>query len=252
MSAPDPAAVWPKGRLVAHPQPGKVWVEVPRRNDIGSDWIEADTSDLLAAARTERAPEADGLREAVERLAATYERDAKGEPYGGELWSSTASTLRGLLAAHPGPEPQQAEADRAGSTIECYCYPGDKCDSPTHATPPADDASEGLCEDEREALVRDIVRRYYDRGVQTNETGLTATAQAAIDVLLARVAAARAEERRAVAEEIAQAIEVERSRRWQKHLADHPLSNASSCPYDYGEHDAMCAAAHIAREAGTR
>lgn len=60
MSTPDPAAVWPKGRLVAHPQPGKVWVEVPHRNDISSDWIEADAADLLAAARTERAPEADG------------------------------------------------------------------------------------------------------------------------------------------------------------------------------------------------
>jgi hypothetical protein len=39
----------PRARLVAHPTPDKVWVQVPHRNDIGSDWIEADPSDWLAA-----------------------------------------------------------------------------------------------------------------------------------------------------------------------------------------------------------
>ena len=29
-------------RLVAHPEPGKVWVEIPHRNDISSDWIAVD------------------------------------------------------------------------------------------------------------------------------------------------------------------------------------------------------------------
>lgn len=29
-------------RLVAHPTPGKVWVQIPHRNDIGSDWIAVD------------------------------------------------------------------------------------------------------------------------------------------------------------------------------------------------------------------
>jgi hypothetical protein len=29
-------------RLVAHPEPGKVWVQIPHRDDIGSDWIAVD------------------------------------------------------------------------------------------------------------------------------------------------------------------------------------------------------------------
>lgn len=44
-------------------------------------------------------PDANGLREAVEALAEQYERDAKAESYGGELWSTTANALRALLAA---------------------------------------------------------------------------------------------------------------------------------------------------------
>lgn len=66
-------------------------------------------------------------------------------------------------------------------------------------------------------------------------------------LLAATADSARADERGRVAEAIAQAIESERSRRWQKHLRDHPYSNGSSCPYDYGEHDGMCAATSIAR-----
>lgn len=50
-------------------------------------------------------------------------------------------------------------------------------------------------------------------------------------------------------ERIAQAIDAARNEHWQQHLQDHPLSNATSCPYDYGMHDAYARAARIAREA---
>jgi hypothetical protein len=45
-------------RLVSHPTPGKVWVQFPHRNDIGNDWIEADATDVLDAARREGGAEA--------------------------------------------------------------------------------------------------------------------------------------------------------------------------------------------------
>lgn len=43
--------------------------------------------------------------------------------------------------------------------------------------------------EEREALARRIITRYYERGIQTNETALTATAHAAVDVFAAERAA---------------------------------------------------------------
>lgn len=48
-------------------------------------------------------------------------------------------------------------------------------------------------------------------------------------------------------ETITKAIMEERNRRWQEHLRIHPHSNAGSCPYDYGEHDALFKAAELAR-----
>lgn len=58
------------------------------------------------------------------------------------------------------------------------------------------------------------------------------------------IEAALAEQR----EQIARAIEAARNRAWQKHLREHPLADAKSCPRDYGMHDAYARAARIARE----
>lgn len=56
--------------------------------------------------------------------------------------------------------------------------------------------------------------------------------------------AALAEQR----EQIARAIEAERNREWQEHLRLHPFADGTSCPRDYGMHDAYARAARIARE----
>lgn len=90
-----------KGRLVAHPEPGKVWVQVPHRNDIGSDWFEADelpapaTPDagdaseplseaeramlLVSAGKFEGDPSIPGLLIAAERIASAAATQARAE-----------------------------------------------------------------------------------------------------------------------------------------------------------------------------
>lgn len=50
---------------------------------------------------------------------------------------------------------------------------------------------EALTEDERAGLRRDILNRYYLRGINTNETGLSATVEAACDVFADRLDAVR-------------------------------------------------------------
>jgi len=66
VSAPEAtASVWPKGRLVEHPQPGKVWVQVSHLNDIGSDWIEADALPATPHADDASEPLTEAEREAV-------------------------------------------------------------------------------------------------------------------------------------------------------------------------------------------
>ena len=53
--------------------------------------------------------------------------------------------------------------------------------------------TEPLSAAERKAMVKQIVARYYERGIGTNETGLWAIAHAAVDVFAAREVAHRAE-----------------------------------------------------------
>jgi hypothetical protein len=48
-------------------------------------------------------------------------------------------------------------------------------------------------------------------------------------------------------EKIAKAIELVRNEHWQEHLRKHPYADSSSCPRDYGMHDAFHRAATIAR-----
>lgn len=52
------------------------------------------------------------------------------------------------------------------------------------------------------------------------------------------------------AETLAVNIEAARNEHWQRHLRDHPLSNAKSCPGDYAAHDAYAHAARIVRASG--
>jgi len=62
----------------------------------------------------------------------------------------------------------------------------------------AEDPQAGeLSEEEREALAEDIRRRYYRRGIQTNETAFRATIESSLDVfaLLLVAACTEAEQR---------------------------------------------------------
>lgn len=80
---------WPRGRLVAHPEPGKVWVQVQHRDDIASDWIEADElpvdeDRLREVERRVRALATAGdpvTHETVRQVVLTIIRDVAGAPY---------------------------------------------------------------------------------------------------------------------------------------------------------------------------
>jgi hypothetical protein len=48
-------------------------------------------------------------------------------------------------------------------------------------------------------------------------------------------------------ENIALNIEKARNTHWQQHLKDHPHATGTSCPKDYGKHDAYAHAVKIAR-----
>ena len=43
-------------------------------------------------------------------------------------------------------------------------------------------------------------------------------------------------------------IDAARHEHWQQHLRDHPHSDGTSCPRDYGVHDALASASNIVRE----
>jgi len=62
-----------RARLVDHPAQGKAWVQIPHRNDIGSDWIAVDVSNWLADRLASVQAERDRLAVEVERLQATAE-----------------------------------------------------------------------------------------------------------------------------------------------------------------------------------
>lgn len=83
-------------------------------------------------------------------------------------------------------------------------------------------------------------------------SGLSVEAATAISVdvtvaVAARLAAERERGAAEAGERIAREIEKVRSTHWQKHLRDHPLADARSCPVDYAKHDAYARAARIAR-----
>lgn len=47
--------------------------------------------------------------------------------------------------------------------------------------------------------------------------------------------------------EAADAIEAKRNEHWQQHLREHPYADGTSCPRDYGQHDAFALSARIVR-----
>jgi hypothetical protein len=69
----------------------------------------------------------------------------------------------------------------------------------------------------------------------------TPAASPALDAL-------RARERAGALREAAAEIEAKRGEHWQQHLRDHPYADATSCPGDYGKHDAYADAARIVRD----
>lgn len=177
-------------------------------------------------------------------------------PNAAELWSQCAncrvnkkSIEGGLPCRRPPANPDADDASKCaceGYTIRTDYGTGvehdvDRSSCPVHGE--MDDAeyagaSEGLSEAEREALRTSGSWPNVGRDIF-----------AAVErIVAARVSTAATQARAEERERIAQAIERERSRRWQKHLTDHPYSDAKSCPRDYGEHDALYAAARIARD----
>lgn len=48
--------------------------------------------------------------------------------------------------------------------------------------------------------------------------------------------------------EAADAIEAKRNEHWQQHLREHPYADGTSCPRDYGQHDAFALSARIVRD----
>ncbi|WP_193613130.1 hypothetical protein [Nocardioides lijunqiniae] len=83
--------------------------------------------------------------------------------------------------------------DPHAGCIPRFCRAGNnsgvaRCDDPADrtATPPAERA---LTDAERESLAKDIQRRFHRGGIQTNETGLTATIRCALDAFDSLLAA---------------------------------------------------------------
>ncbi len=53
---------------------------------------------------------------------------------------------------------------------------------------------------------------------------------------------------KALLEEAVKRIEAARNEHWQEHLREHSLADGTSCPRDYGIHDALYKASSIVRD----
>lgn len=82
---------------------------------------------------------------------------------------------------------------------------------------------------------RDVVREVLRHHTCWHDPALPDELEAAVESLLAESVAQ-------ALTEAAQAIERERGKHWQQHLRDHPFADGTSCPRDYGMHDAYARA----------
>ena len=70
---------WPRGRLVAHPKPGKFWVQVQHRDDISSDWIEVEAPPEIERLSSERDRYRTAWKSAATRAGLATDRAEKAE-----------------------------------------------------------------------------------------------------------------------------------------------------------------------------
>jgi hypothetical protein len=145
-------------------------------------------------------------------------------------WEADDDDLaRRMTAEHQG-------SDESGGGLRAIGRVLDLDGQVDHARARAESAEAALATARREVEEAEREREAEEDRANENAT-LVHQARAERDDLRARQVA------------VVRDIEAERSRRWQKHLTDHPYSDGSSCPRDYGEHDALHAAAEIARAA---
>lgn len=104
----------------------------------------------------------------------------------------------------------------------------------------------GLSDQDRDALIDavldDAARKDGFMVLGPGGTdGNTPTLTEAVEQIVARHVAA-------ALTEAAKAIEAKRNEHWQQHLREHPFADGTSCPRDYGQHDAFALSARIVRD----